>query len=104
MLLEPKFDDPSRTADYGYFANERNEPAVITGDDMAYAIMTGMPIDVPMNEWLPKLVEGWIFAPSTDEGVIRLFNDWLRSENPLSVSDAMDILNDVAFRDYGAEA
>lgn len=104
MLLEPKFDDPSRTSDYGFYAHERNEPAVITGDDMAYAIMTGMPIAVPFDEWVPKLVEGWIFAPSTNEGVIRLFNDWLRSDNPLSVSDAMDALNDVAFRDYGAEA
>lgn len=101
MLLEPKFDDPSRTADYGFFAGEALEPAVITGDDMAYSIITGLPIGVPMSEWLPKLVEGWIFE-LTPVQIQATFKAMLTGAETNGV--AMDILNDVAFRDYGPEA
>lgn len=38
MYLDPRFDDPSRTADHGYFANEQHEPVTLDGamNDMRY--------------------------------------------------------------------
>lgn len=105
MLLEPKFDDPSRTADYGYFASERNEPEAVTGDVLADAIMSGIaPEGAPFREWVPLLIEGWRFQPIDNDDTIRMFRAWLSADDPRTVSDAMDILNDVAFENYGAEA
>lgn len=105
MLLEPKFDCPSRTADYGFFANERMEPVTLTGSDLADAIMSGTaPEGAPFREWVPKLTEGWRFQPIGNDGTIRMFKAWLSADDARAVGDAMDILNDVAFENYGAEA
>ena len=38
MYPEPRFDDPSRTADYGYFRWEREPAPKITKDTLADAI------------------------------------------------------------------
>lgn len=98
MRNEPNFDDPSRTADYGFFASEGMGPVVITGDDMAYAITTGIPISAPMSEWLPKLTEGWIYelSPADTRAV---FKAMLAGNDTYQI--AMDILNDVAYENYG---
>lgn len=105
MLLEPKFDDPSRTADYGFFANERNEPKVVTGQHLADAIMSGIaPEGAPFRDWVPLLVEGWRHQPIDNDCTIRMFKAWLSAKDPLAVRDAMDILDDVAYENYGGEA
>lgn len=102
MLLELKFDDPSRTADYGYFASERGKPLVLTGSDLADAIQTGVePIGAPFKEWLPKLTEGWRFELGLVE-IRATFQAMLDDERVNTA--AMDILNDVAHENYGADA
>lgn len=59
IAYEPKFDDPSRTACYGFFAHERLAAPVITGDDLANAIESGVaPRYAPFREWAPQLLVG----------------------------------------------
>lgn len=102
MRNEPNFDDPSRTADYGFFAHERNEPKVVTGQDLADAIMSGIaPEGAPFRDWVPLLVEGWSYQPIDNDGTIRMFKAWLSADDARAVGDAMDILNDVAYENYG---
>lgn len=105
MIREPNFDDPSRTADYGFFAHERNEPKVVTGQDLADAIMSGIaPEGAPFREWVPLLEEGCRYQPIDNDSTIRTFKARLSAKDPLAVRDAMDILNDVAHENYGADA
>lgn len=102
MLLEPKFDCPSRAADYGFFAHERNEPKVVTGQVLADAIMSGIaPEGAPFREWVPKLTEGWRFQPIGNDDTIRMFKAWLSAKDPLAVRDAMGVLDEVAYELYG---
>lgn len=105
MYPEPRFDDPSRTADYGFFANERLKPVATTGKCLANAILTGVePIGAPFSEWVPKLVEGWRFQPIDNGDTILIFKSMLSVDDPCVVRHAMDILNDVAYENYGGEA
>lgn len=102
MLREPKFDDPSRTADYGYFANEALEPVVLTGSNLADAIISGVaPDGAPFSDWVHKPFEGCRFTFGPEEARIML-KAWLLDGDACSA--AMDILNDVAFENYGEEA
>ena len=102
MIREPNFDCPSRTADYGFFAHERNEPKVVTGQDLADAIMSGIaPECAPFRDWVPLLVEGWPYQPIDNDGTIRMFKAWLSADDARAADDAMDILNDVAYENYG---
>lgn len=99
MRYEPKFDCPSRTADYGFFANERMEPVTLTGSDLADAINTDTaPDGAPFNEWLPKLNEGNRFDYGANE-IKRQF--WLMLNDKELNLVAMDALNHVAYELYG---
>lgn len=102
MLLEPKFDDPARVADYGFFANERLEPVVLTGSDLADAIESGVaPDGAPFSDWIHKPFEGCRFTFGPEEARIML-KAWLLNGD--AYSGVMDILNDVAYENYGAGA
>lgn len=102
MLQAPRFDDPARVADYGYFPHERNKPLILTGSDLANAIQANTaPAGAPFNEWLPKLTEGWRFELGLVE-IRATFQAMLEDER--TTTAAMDILNDVAFENYGGES
>lgn len=101
MYPEPRFDDPSRTADYGHFSWERKPTPKITKDTLADAIETGVePLGAPFREWIPALFEGWRFDLTTDEARLT-FKAMLNNDDTYSL--AMDVLSDIAFEKYGAE-
>lgn len=96
MRYEPKFDDPSRTADYGYFPRERIKPPKITGDDLADAILNERePTGAPFREWVPIVFQGQFDTADT----ITTLKAMLDSEGAHSI--ATDILNDIAHDNYG---
>lgn len=101
MYPEPRFDDPSRTADYGYFRWEREPAPKITKDTLADAIETGIePLGAPFREWVSALFEGWRFDVDMNEAR-QIFKAMLNNDETYTL--AMDILSDVAFEKYGAE-
>ena len=98
MLLQ---DDPTRTADYGYFPWERVAAPKITKDTLADAIETGIePEGAPFREWIPLLFEGWRFDVHIEEAR-QIFKAMLNNDETYTL--AMDILSDVAFEKYGAD-
>lgn len=103
-MQQARFDDPSRTADYGFFAHERTEPTILTGDDLANAILTSIaPEGAPFSEWVPLIFEGWLHEPPSIKDGLRDFRVWLVCDVPETVGGAMDLLNDIAFDKYGAD-
>ena len=101
MRYEPRFDDPSRTADYGFFPRERIKPPKVTGDDLADAIRSGSaPEGAPFRDWVPALFEGWRFDVHIEEAR-QIFKAMLNNDGTYTV--AMDVLSDVAFEKYGAD-
>lgn len=80
-------------------------PLVLTGSDLADAIQSGVQISgAPFDDWVPKLVEDWRFQPIDNDDTIRIFRSMLSVDDLCVVRHAMDILNDVAFENYGDEA
>lgn len=101
MYPEPRFDDPSRTADYGHFSWEREPAPKITKDTLADAIETGIePIGAPFREWVSALFEGWRFDVHIEEAR-QIFKAMLNNDETYTL--AMDVLSDVAFEKYGAD-
>lgn len=101
MRYEPRFDDPSRTADFGYFSWERKPEPVITKNTLAEAAETGIEAaGAPFHEWLPLVFEGWRFDLNIDEARLTL-KAMLNNNDTYNI--AMDILSDIAFEKYGAD-
>lgn len=103
MRYEPRFDDPSRTADYGHFPRERIKSPKITGDDLADAIRSGSaPDGAPFRDWVPQVFEGWIYKPMDLSDCMKHLRAWLASSDDRYIGDVMDILSDIAHDLYGA--
>lgn len=96
MFYEPQFDDPSRTADHGYFPRERIQPPKITGDDLADAILSGRELScAPFREWAQQAFGGHLDISDS----VEILKAMLQSEGAHDI--AMDILNDIAHDNYG---
>lgn len=92
-------DDPTRTADHGYFPWEQVTAPVITKNTLAEAVETGIePKGAPFTEWIHLLFEGWRFELTTNEARLT-FKAMLNDDDTYSI--AMDILSDIAFEKYG---